>query len=216
MSKKLLLMMALLAMSTSFAMAKATNGEWVTVSGKVTMATGVYFILDKGSESIKVEMDDWDWYKEGYKILKGDNVIVHGRIDHDFLEKRTIEAGSVYVKSLNTYFYASSDDEEFEPYASSYYWKTKDIPEGVVVELTGHIDSVSGRKFILNTGTRKIKVDTSTLAYNPLDDEGFFKISKGDRVRVSGKIEENWFSKNKINASWLIILKNRIAKLAKK
>ncbi len=57
-------------------------------------------------------MDDWDWYAEGYKLLNGEKVRVHGLIDDDLFETTKIEASSVYVQNLGTYFYASSADEE--------------------------------------------------------------------------------------------------------
>jgi hypothetical protein len=34
------------------------------------------FTLDYGRGQILVEMDDWDWYQEGYNLVAGDHVIV--------------------------------------------------------------------------------------------------------------------------------------------
>jgi hypothetical protein len=58
-------------------------------------------------------MDDWDWYAEGKNLIDGDKVTVYGRIDDDFFETTSIEASSVYVESLGSYFYASAADEEY-------------------------------------------------------------------------------------------------------
>lgn len=41
----------------------------------------------------------------------------------------------------------------------------------------------------LDTGSRMVTVDTVDMSYNPLDNEGFQKIKKGDRVSVSGMFD---------------------------
>lgn len=62
-------------------------------------------------------MRQWDWCQEGYRLLDGGEVTVYGRVDDDMFESKSIEAGSVYVKDLNTYFHANSTDEEDAMYA---------------------------------------------------------------------------------------------------
>ncbi|MFP4521706.1 MAG: hypothetical protein ACLFQK_06125 [Fibrobacterota bacterium] len=62
------------------------------------------FELDYGEVIVTVEMDDWDWYKEGKGIIEGDEVTVYGAVDNDTYEMTTIEASSVYVEDLNAYF----------------------------------------------------------------------------------------------------------------
>ncbi|MGM0425831.1 MAG: hypothetical protein ACQEQ7_01185 [Thermodesulfobacteriota bacterium] len=72
------------------------------------------FTLDYGEGTVLVEMDDWDWYDEEGTVLEGDKVTVYGKIDDDLYEATSIEASSVYVENLGTYFYASSADEEYD------------------------------------------------------------------------------------------------------
>lgn len=202
------LLLALLTLSlTSMAFANfksKTDGEFITISGKVTDVSADWFKLKANGRSILVEMDDGDHDADGYKLVKGDDVVVSGVIDHDFLEKKKIEAGSVYVKSLNTYFYASSIDEEGAPYLSPTYIGIATLPENTMVELRGKVTNINVRKFTLDTGLRKITVDTDTLLYNPLDDVGFTKVKKGDRVMVSGVVDDNFFGKREVNASSIL------------
>src|SRR5690606_15341284 len=91
--------------------AATSDGEWLSLSGSVVSTAPESFMLDYGSKTIRVEMDDYDWYLEN-PILEGDQVIVTGQMDADFWQNRTIEASSVYVKSLNTMYFASAADEE--------------------------------------------------------------------------------------------------------
>lgn len=205
-SSLLLISMLLINFST---FSKPKNGEWVIVRGKVSHAAPDYFILDKGYKKVLVEMDDWDWFKEGYKILKGDRVIVQGKIDHDFLERRKIEASSVYVQGLNTYYYASSDDEETEPYHHHYFFETYEIPDEIKYDFTGTISRIDDREFVLNTGLREVSVDTEDMKYNPMDDKGLTQLKVGDAVRVYGDIENNFFTDDVLNANWIITLKKQ-------
>lgn len=177
------------------------NASWITLSGTVAAVAPDAFRLDYGEGLITVEMDDWDWYAEGTLLAEGDEVTVNGFVDDDLYELRSIEASSVYVNDLNTYFYASGADEEDWTTTASVF-----LFEPGQLQLTGTVTSVSGREFTLDTGTRQIQVDTITMPYNPLDDTGFQKIRKGDRVRVSGSLDFDLFEKREILADSIVTL----------
>ena len=149
-------------------------------------------------------MDDGDYDADGYKLVKGDQVVVSGRVDNDFLEQKKIEAGSVYVKSLDTYFYASSDDElGYYSDISPAYTYVDDLPEDVMVDLQGVVKKIDGREFIIDTGIRTVTVDTSSLIYNPMDDRGMTQIDLLDRVKVSGAVEDEFFDGPELVATTL-------------
>jgi hypothetical protein len=168
------------------------NNSWITVSGTVKSPSADAFMLDYGRGQITVEMDDWDWYREGYKLVDGDEVTVHGRIDADMFEKRTIEAGSVYVKDHSTFFYASSSDEEDAMFTTAFY-SSMPLSMGET-RATGEVISIDGRTMLVDAGSTRVRVDTSKLPYNPLDDEGFQRIGVGDRVIVSGDLTPAFFT----------------------
>ena len=109
-------------------------------------------------------------------------------IDDDLYEKTTIEASSVYVEKLNTTFFASALDEEdvFATVVTPVVASTT-IVQGVVTE-TG------SDEFTIDTGLKSLTVDTQNLLYNPLDEVGYQRIEKGDRVRVTGTIDHNLFA----------------------
>lgn len=197
----------LLSTSGFSAIANKTDGEYVTLSGKVTEVSADAFMLKTKNKTIIVEMDDSDWDADGYKLVKGDEVVVNGKVDRDFLERNKVEAGSVYVKNLNTYFFASSTDEEGAPFLPNIYPFVETLPDNAIVDLQGKVVSVNGRTFVLDTGLRKVTVDTEKLIYNPMDNVGFTKIDKGDRVRVSGVVDDDFFTGKKVSTNSIVELR---------
>lgn len=165
------------------------NNTWISIDGTVDSVSADTFELDYGPGLITVEMDDGDRDADAYKLIRGDKVRVSGKIDDDLFETTTIEAGSVYVENLGTYFYSSALDEEDPLYA----YTTPIVVSNTV--LRGKITAVSpdADSFTIDTGTRKIHVNTGSMAYNPLDDTGYQKLGKGDRVSVSGDLDLEFF-----------------------
>ncbi len=179
----------------------AGDDSWISLSGTIVAANADSFRLDHGSGVITVEMDDFDFYPEGYKLLENDKVVVSGIVDDDLFEKKTIEASTVFVENLGTHFYANPADEE--DFAS---W-TVSVPVVLEqVEVTGKITAVEGREMTLDSGKTAIRVDTKQLGFNPMDDKGFLKLEKGDRVKVGGDIDPELFGKHEVSANWIIEL----------
>lgn len=175
------------------------DGEWLSVSGTVDSVSGDAFILDYGDKSIPVEMDDYDWYSEN-PLIAGDQVTVTGRMDDDFFQSRRIEASSVYVGSLHTLFYASAADEEdvTVPLVDFDALRTGGL------SLTGTVQSIDDEEFVLDTGTYEYRIDTKSLYYDPFDATGIQHIAVGDRVSVTGSIDDaDFFDKREIDANSL-------------
>ena len=176
---------------------------WISLAGTVTSTTADSFIMDYGDGLITVEMDDWDNFGDAWPLIDGDQVTVYGTVDKGFYETTTIEAGSVYVDDLNTSFYASAADEE-------------DFGEWVVVTdadlgdliYIGTVASVSpdANTFTIDTGAMELTVDTSTLLYNPLDDQGFQQIDVGDRVKIEAEIDADFFGDQDLLAESIVTL----------
>ncbi len=183
--------------------AEKPDGSWLSLAGTVTSTTPSSFKLDHGAGVITVEMDDWDSYGDAYPLRDGDQVTVYGRVDKNLFAKTTIEAGSVYVEGLNTYFYASSADEE--DYGA---WVVNvDVVPGELTYI-GTVASVSPLvdTFTIDTGLTEMTIDVSGLNYDPLDDEGFQKIKVGDRVRVDAVIDKDFFGDQDLLATRVVTL----------
>ncbi|MDZ7752973.1 MAG: DUF5666 domain-containing protein [Gammaproteobacteria bacterium] len=189
--------------------------SWLTVNGTVVSAKPDSFKLDYGEGLVTVEMDGWGWYEDDHLLIEGDQVTVHGRVDDSLFEKGTIEAGSVYVEDLNTYFYANTADEEADARLISYV-VTAAPDEGSWVNISGIIEEVDGREFTLTTGFGEIDVDTRTMTYNPLDDEGFQRLDRGQAVAVRGRLDNDLFERREIVADTIYSLSADAAKEAKK
>lgn len=181
--------------------------SWISLSGQAVNTRVGKFTLDYGEGTVLVEVDDWDWYDANTDMLEGDKVTVYGRVDDDMFELTKIEASSIYVENLGTYFYgdASAADEE-----SDAYWIDPDYDPIVVGQTTvrGTVSSVSGREFTVNTGLQAITVDTIGMGYNPLDDQGYQQIEKGDYVSVSGDMEYGFWEGRELSADSVVTLFN--------
>lgn len=175
--------------------------SWIMVSGTVTHTSPDAFTLDYGKGSVLVEMDDWDWFREGHALLRGDEVSVDGRVDRDAGEQTTIEANSVFVKGLRTYFYASPEDEEDAPRAVNLPVN----PDGIVVQ--GTVTAIDGREFRLTNELGEVIIDTKTLDYNPMDATGYRQIGIGDVVRVYGELDRGLLEPDEIHPTAVITLR---------
>jgi len=165
---------------------EAADDTWISVSGEVESVSPDMFALNYGDGLITVEMDDGDRDADAYKLVKGDRVTVYGKVDDDLFETRSIEASSVYVENLGTHFFASAVDEED-------VFITVTTPVVVSrIELQGRVTNVGLDQFSIDNGTREITVEIDELPYNPLDDEGYLKITEGDWVRVIGEMQPDF------------------------
>ena len=167
-------------------LARRGEGGWINITGTIEAKYPNSFMLDYGSGSVRVEMDDWDWYREGEPLRPGDRVAVTGRVDHDLHTKKTIEARNVFVERLGTFFHASGADEESLRNRSLYQDRLS-----AHVEAFGRVIAVNGRELTLGPMTAPLTVDTSTMAENPLDREGFQQVGVGDRLYVWGYIDND-------------------------
>lgn len=191
------------------------NQADITITGDVISQVGDEFTLDYGDGIITVEMDDWDWYNEAAWINPGETVTVRGEIDDDLYQIKTIEADSVYVFDRATYYYASDTDEEDSAYWTYSYYDPAMAPDGTWFGLAGTVSKVNDSEFTLDTGYNEVKIETSYLNYNPLDDIGFQQIDAGDRVYVTGELDRNFFDKNEIDANSIVTLAQDTRKTTK-
>lgn len=182
-------------------LAAAGDGNWVNISGRVVSTAPDRFVLDYGRGNVTVEMDDWDWYQEGRAIKPGDEVTVNGRADANLFARKTIEARSVHVKGLNTFFYANASDEE-TPVVTTVY--VPPSPGGI--DAKGRVSAIQGREFTLAWANGSVRVDTSTMAENPLDNQGFQQVKVGDELYVWGDLDLEKGENAELMASTIVTL----------
>jgi hypothetical protein len=130
-------------------------------------------------------------------------VTVYGEVDEHLYTDDTIEAASVHVDDLNSFFYASAaDEEELGAWALDPYDEVGDIT------YVGTVESVNDMTdtFTIDTGAKELTVETDALMYDPLDDEGFQQIEVSDVVSVDGVVDEDFFTNNDLIADRIVTL----------
>ena len=177
-------------------LAAATDGSWINLSGTVVSTTPNSFVLDYGDDNVTVEMDDWDWYREGQALAPGDPVVVTGRVDDDLWQSKRIEASSVYARNLNTYFFASGADEEDLVPSTVYVASAPNSSD-----TTGIVTAMEGQEFTVGVGPAAIRVDMSSLAAGRRP-----TIRIGDRVYVWGDLDIDPRERTEIMARGIVLL----------
>lgn len=197
------LLMTVPVLASAQAPSGVPDESWLSLSGNITRAGPGDFMLDYGRGTIRVEMDDWDNYPEAIRLREGDSVVVYGRMDDDLFETRSIEANSVYIDRLGTYFYASDADEEQAQYLGGYLMRPDS--EDSYASVTGTVRSIDGRELSIDTGNRMVRVDTDRMSRDPMAREGQ-AVQVGDRVAAYGVIDTDFLEGREIEASSLITL----------
>jgi len=186
-------------------LANYKDGSHVMLTGTAQNIMDDEFDLNYGNGSIHVEMEDWAWDKNlANYIQQGDKVTVSGQIDDDWFEKREIEANNVYFDKNYTYYYVY---DLYPAYTASYNddGEMKDYEDGTYISSRGTVEKISDNHFTLNSKNGgNMSVDVSELSYNPFDNGG---IAVGDRVYVSGEIDDGFFSTQELDADVVVITK---------
>jgi len=170
------------------------NGSWITIGGTVHDLMPNSFTLSYGHGVITVEMDQADRTADTDMLENGDTVDVTGRVDDDFLQKETIEAGSVYVARLDKYFYASSLDEEDRTSAEV------KLARPNLTAFRGMVTEVGDDQFTIDRGPRKVSVWVDEMESSPLDVTGSRKLEVGDYVEVTAEINRDLFDHRRLEA----------------
>lgn len=171
--------------------------SWITLSGEVQSVQDGSFTLDYGTGSVTVEVGGWGRFGDLRDRLSGKQVSVQGEVDDDLFGATRVEASSVYVKDLQTYFFtrASEDDAVF--------WFDLARPgEDADATLRGTISSVGNDAFTVDTGQQQIRVNTTVLR----DAEKRKPLQQGMLVRVTGDLASDFLDSREMTAVSVMIL----------
>jgi hypothetical protein len=79
--------------------------------------------------------------------------------------------------------------------------------DGTLVSFMGTVTRINNaREFTIRSGKRPILVDTDEMPYNPLDNQGDQRIEIGERVRVVGTLDRDFFERDEIKAAAIMTL----------
>ncbi|HEX5419983.1 MAG TPA: OB-fold nucleic acid binding domain-containing protein [Gammaproteobacteria bacterium] len=184
------------------------NGTWITLTGKVTSVRRKTFGLQYGGGMIQVQMKAAQRSADDEKLMRGDDVIVTGLVNDNFIRKKTINPSSVYVRRLHAYFYGN-------PLAQPGGLQVDMPPQNSEqIILRGTVTAVAKGQFTLNTGLNAIKVAVDMLGYRlqagRLEGQGQQPISVGDVVAAAGMLDHRFFGGRTLEAdSVKMILKHQ-------
>ncbi|MGK7295068.1 MAG: hypothetical protein ACNS61_04450 [Candidatus Wenzhouxiangella sp. M2_3B_020] len=183
----------------------AENQTWISLSGTVTSTSSDSFRMDYGDGLITVVMGEWGNWADEFPLTDGDDVTVRGEVDENLYVNDAIEAASIYVEDLNSFFFARPDER-----ADMGVWAADPVVTVGQVDYTGTVQSVDPMtdSFTIDTGKQELTVDVDALLYDPLDDEGFQKIEIGDLVQVRGNLTEDFFANNDLVAESIVTLED--------
>jgi hypothetical protein len=74
--------------------------------------------------------------------------------------------------------------------------------------IRGTVSSEDGREFTIDTGSRKMTIDTSDMGYNPLDQKGYPQLDENDYVSVSGNMDDDTWEEQELLADTIIVLED--------
>ncbi|MEQ8434139.1 MAG: NirD/YgiW/YdeI family stress tolerance protein [Oceanicaulis sp.] len=192
--------------------ATAPDDSWVAVSGEVETAGLDQFTLDYGEGLITVVMDRYDWDADAAPLTRGDDVTVYGVVDDDFWEVREIEAASVYNSDTGEFHYAAvTEDDAFDwSYTGFSHVYDPDWDDSAITVIgTVLLEEAEGDEFFLDLGYHTMEVDTAAMAVDPLDEDGVRDVDAGDRVMVTGVIDNDLFDNAELSAETLLVLDDR-------
>lgn len=73
--------------------------------------------------------------------------------------------------------------------------------------MQGAVTDVDSDEFTFDTCLRRVNVETDGMAYNPLDDDGYQTIEKGDVVSVAGQMDDDFFEGRVLEADSVTTLR---------
>ncbi|MDX1677591.1 hypothetical protein [Arsukibacterium sp.] len=195
-----LAMVLLLPLQAAESLKGEPKGSWIALSGQVVSHTDDSFILDFGDGFVTVNTDNWNTIGGSWAVSDGDKVTVYGLVEEGFYQNKVIDAGSIYVRDASTMVSAPDTDKQAMASTFTYF----SVPGDYDLQVAGTVTSVTDRKFTIDSGTRKVTVDTIRLGYNPLDNQGLQQIKVGDFVTVRGELKRSVFDNSAVVAESIV------------
>ncbi|EPX83489.1 hypothetical protein [Salipiger mucosus] len=171
----------------------------ISITGYVSDRKGAQYTIRHNNGSMYVDMSGWpqtDLAGNSPGIV-GDTITATGDFNAAFLGTRTLEADSVY--NFDKRSYRTFVDRAPQSWRA-YQIPENDWDENVVASVVGQVAQLGDEQFTIIVADQKIRVSTTPLRYNPLDDLGGLRLTIGDYIRVSGVPTKNFFDKPAIRA----------------
>ncbi|WP_211481053.1 hypothetical protein [Alteromonas confluentis] len=193
--------------STTMTQVSTEPRTWITLTGEVVDVDSKFFTLDYGEGTIFVELNNTDLDAQAYEQLEGKDVMVTAQLDDSLFSDERIKAQSVFVDEMETTYLADDVDQHAaDMYLSAASALDVDDEEMVLV---GTVKSIGKKALQLEVGDSTLTVELDDLdELPPLDEDGKLSLMKGERVRVTGEMEEEFFNTFTVEAEGLMKMKS--------
>jgi len=179
----------------------ALDDTFITLNGTVSAVEPDSFVLDSGGGEVVVTLAEGgpDLGERG--LHEGDAVSVFGIVDDGLFGSKTIEAAGVYVDRLDRTFYASVVGDDDARQRSFLELTRSRNPFQIVVQgtVTDVSENQDGLTIAMGDETLDVRVEPEALVQT--DDVTSREIAVGDRVSVTGRVEESFFDERRIAAT---------------
>tara|TARA_Y100001947_G_C10252737_1_gene266581 strand:- start:31 stop:768 length:738 start_codon:yes stop_codon:yes gene_type:complete len=183
-----------------------SGDTWITLTGEVSAVDSKFFTLDYGDRNIFVELRDTDLDSNAYAKMKGEEVMVTARLDDGMFSSERLVAQSVIVDGMDTVYLAESVNQaSADLYLSTASNIEFDDEEMVLV---GTVKSIGKEALQIDVGDTTLTVELDELEDAPVDADGYLTLMKGERVRITGELEDDFFNRFTVEADTLIKMKS--------
>ena len=183
-----------------------SGDTWITLTGEVSAVDSKFFTLDYGDGNIFVELRDTDLDSNAYAKMKGEEVMVTARLDDGMFSSERLVAQSVIVDGMDTVYLAESVNQaSADLYLSTASNIEFDDEEMVLV---GTVKSIGKEALQIDVGDTTLTVELDELEDAPVDADGYLTLMKGERVRITGELEDDFFNRFTVEADTLIKMKS--------
>ncbi len=181
----------------------AQDANVQSLRGKIVSIKDDYFVVQTtNGQEAKILIDQNMESSNAFKYKIGQEVSIIG-------ESQSRMPGGLIVVGKTV-------DHSKDDYLKRYNKIIKDSKKKAVWldghnnEITGVVKDIDDDYFTLEgSDGSQLHINIKEMSYNPLDDEGYIKLKLGDRVRVYGRYEENFFFPDELHASWIITFKQK-------
>lgn len=182
------------------------GNTWITLTGEVTAVDSQFFTLDYGDGQIFVELRDTDLDTKAYAEMDGEDVMVTARLGEGMFSNERLVAQSVIVENMDTVYLADSVDQaSADLYLSTASNIEFDDEEMVLV---GTVKSIGKEALQIEVGDATLTVELDELENAPVDEDGYLSLMKGERVRITGELEDDFFNRFTVEADTLMKMKS--------
>lgn len=183
-----------------------SGDTWITLTGEVSAVDSKFSTLDYGDGNIFVELRDTDLDSNAYAKMKGEEVMVTARLDDGMFSSERLVAQSVIVDGMDTVYLAESVNQaSADLYLSTASNIEFDDEEMVLV---GTVKSIGKEALQIDVGDTTVTVELDELEDAPVDADGYLTLMKGERVRITGELEDDFFNRFTVEADTLIKMKS--------